>query len=177
MTILPDTSEFRRIFLIGFMGCGKTFWGNKWAETSGFQFYDIDNIVEDEQEKTIAQIFADDGEDHFRDLETEALRSFVDKQNVIVATGGGTACYNDNITWMNENGTCIYLKSSPEIIFKRLTSETEKRPLIKHLQNEELLFYIIEKIKEREFFYKQAKIILDVDDLPENYLPEFLKFS
>jgi len=131
--------------------------------------------VEAGQEKTIAEIFAAEGEDHFRNLETDALRNFGDQQNVIVAAGGGTPCFNDNITWMNKNGTCIYLKSSPGKIFRRLTSETEKRPLIKHLQNEELLFYIKEKIKEREFFYNQAEIILDVDDLPEDYVPDVLK--
>lgn len=173
--IYLDTTEFRRVFLIGFMGSGKTYWGNKWAERSALSFFDIDAIVEAGQEKTIAEIFAQDGEDHFRNLETDALKNFSSQQNVIVATGGGTPCFNDNITWMNENGTCIYLQSSPEKIFERLTSETEKRPMIKHLQNGELLFYITEKIKEREPFYKQAEIILDVDDLPENYIPDVLK--
>jgi shikimate kinase len=173
--IFLDTTEFRRIFLVGFMGSGKTYWGRKWAHSSGLHFFDIDDIVENEQEKTIAEIFAEKGEDHFRNLETDALRTFGNQQNVIVATGGGTPCFNDNITWMNENGTCIYLQSSPEKIFQRLISETEKRPLIKHLQNEELLFYIKEKIKERESFYNRAEIILPVDDLPEDYIPDILK--
>jgi shikimate kinase len=75
---------------------------------------------------------------------------------------------------MNENGTCVYLKSTPTNILKRLVSEKEKRPLIKNLQGDELLFYLTEKIKEREIFYTQAKIILNVDDLHQNYLPEFL---
>lgn len=157
------------------MGSGKTYWGNAWSQQSGLPFFDIDDIVENEQEKTIAQIFAEDGEDHFRNLETTVLRSFTDREDVIIATGGGTACYNDNITWMNENGTSVYLKSSPQKILNRLTSETEKRPLIKDLSSEELLFYITEKIKEREPFYNDAKIILGVDDLESNYLPEFLK--
>ncbi len=164
-----------KIFLIGFMGSGKTYWGNLWSQKSGLKFFDIDDMVEETQEKTIAEIFAQDGEDHFRDLETTALRSFADKENAIVASGGGTPCYNDNITWMNENGTSIYLQSSPENILKRLISETEKRPLIKDLSQEELLFYIREKIKEREFFYNEAKIILPVDELNSNYLPDFLK--
>ena len=169
-----ETSAYLPIFLIGFMGCGKTYWGKKWAEHSGLDFFDIDEIVENEQEKSIAEIFAEDGEDHFRDMETNALRTFTGKDKVIVASGGGTPCFNDNISWMNENGTAVYLRSSPENILKRLVSEKEKRPLIKHLQDEELLFYIKEKIKEREPFYNQAKIILNVDDLPENYIPESL---
>ncbi len=163
------------IFLIGFMGCGKTFFGNKWAELSGLQFFDIDEMIEAEQGKTAAEIFAENGEDYFRDLETMALKSFTDKGKMIVATGGGTPCYNDNIGLMNEYGKTIYLSSDPKKIFERLVNETDKRPLIKHLQGEELLFYITEKIKEREFFYQQANIILNVDELPENFIPEILK--
>lgn len=163
-------------FLIGFMGSGKNYWGKKWADISGYEFLDIDEIVEQQQEKTIAEIFAEDGEDHFRSVETNILRSIGKKTHTIVATGGGTPCFNDNISWMNEIGTSVYLQSSPENILKRLTREKEKRPLIKNLQDEELLFYIIEKVKEREAFYHQAKIILDVDSLPSNYFPEFLKF-
>lgn len=168
------TSEYQRIFLAGFMGSGKTYWGKKWADASGFQFVDVDEIVEQEQGKTIANIFAQDGEEHFRNLETNVLRRLNNRNNIIVATGGGTPCFNDNISWMNENGTSVYLQSSAENILKRLISEKEKRPLIKNLQDEELLFYITEKIKEREPFYKQAEIILNVDNLAHNYFPEFL---
>lgn len=161
-------------FLIGFMGSGKTYWGKKWADISGLDFVDLDEIVEREQDKTIAEIFANDGEEHFRNLETIALKKITAKENVIIACGGGTPCFNDNISWMNENGTTVYLQSSPENILKRLEGEKEKRPLIKNQKEEELLFYITQKIKEREAFYNQAKIILDVDDLPGNYLPGFL---
>ncbi|MBA2250451.1 MAG: shikimate kinase [Chitinophagaceae bacterium] len=161
------------IFLIGFMGCGKTYWGKKWADHSGLTFVDLDEIVEAQQDRTAAQIFAEDGEDHFRDLETAALKSF--SGNNIIATGGGTPCYNDNINWMNNHGTAIYLLSSPQNIFSRLVNETKKRPLIQHLQGEELLFYITEKIKEREFFYRQAGLILNVDDFAEDYIPAIIK--
>ncbi len=120
-----------KIFLTGFMGSGKSYWGQKWSQVSGIPFFDIDAIVEKEQDKTITEIFAEDGEDHFRNLETTALRKFADNENAIVSSGGGTPCYNDNITWMNENGISIYLESASEKILYRLTSETEKRPLIK----------------------------------------------
>ena len=171
---MHQTSAYQKIFLTGFMGSGKTYWGNKWAELSGFKFIDIDEIVEQEEGKTITKIFAEDGEDHFRNLETNILKSLSNKNNIIVATGGGTPCFNDNISWMNENGTCVYLQSSSENILKRLISEKEKRPLIKNLKDGELLFYITEKIKEREHFYNQAKIILNVDHLTQDYIPEFL---
>jgi len=168
------TSAYLRIFLVGFMGSGKTFWGQSWSEKSGLDFYDIDEMVEFNESKSIASIFAEDGEDHFRNLETSELRNLLNKNNFIAATGGGTPCFNDNISWMNENGISVYLQSSPENILKRLVTEKEKRPLIKNLQDGELLFYITEKIKEREAFYKQAKIVLNVDDLPADYFPEFL---
>lgn len=168
------TSAYLRIFLVGFMGSGKTFWGRSWSEKSSLDFYDIDEMVEFNESKPIATIFAEDGEEHFRNLETSELRNLLNNNNFIAATGGGTPCFNDNISWMNENGTPVYLRSSPQNILKRLVSEKQKRPLIKNLQDEELLFYITEKIKEREAYYNRAKIILDVDYLPRNYFPEFL---
>ncbi|MEP6616710.1 MAG: shikimate kinase, partial [Ginsengibacter sp.] len=126
------------------------------------------------QGKSAAEIFAQDGEDHFRDLETEMLRSFAGKKNMIIATGGGTPCFNDNISWMNNKGISIYLRSAAEKIFERLVKEKEKRPLVKHLKDEELLFYITEKIRERDFFYNQAKLVIDVDGLNKNYIPDLL---
>ena len=163
-----------KIFLIGFMGSGKTYWGKLWAEKSGLAFVDLDEIVEGDKGKSAAEIFAKDGEAHFRELESMALKTFTHKDNIIIACGGGTPCFNDNISWMNKTGSSVYLKSSPENILKRLITETEKRPLIKNLQGNELLFYISEKIKEREFFYQQAKFVLEVDTLTPNYLPGFL---
>ncbi len=168
------TSAYLQIFLIGFMGSGKTYWGNKWANRAGLQFFDIDKIIEDEQTNIIAKIFEVDGEEHFRNLETEALKNLKHKTDIIVACGGGTPCFNDNINWMNNNGISVYLQSSANNILQRLLSEKETRPLIKNLQEEEMLFYITEKIKEREFFYRQATLTLQVDDLPPDYLPDFI---
>jgi shikimate kinase len=162
------------IFLIGFMGSGKTFWGKKWAKLSGLPFFDIDEMIERDEGRSATTIFAEDGESYFRNLETDALRSFAGKKQMIIATGGGTPCFNDNITWMNSQGITTYLKSAPSKIFKRLVTEKETRPLVKHLKDEELLFYITEKIKERDFFYNKAKVVLDVDNLSENYVPDFL---
>jgi len=173
-TQLPGDKSDGLFFLMGFMGSGKTYWGTRWAKSSGLHFFDIDEMIERAEGKTASDIFAQQGEEYFRDLETEVLRSFEGQQNAIIATGGGTPCFNDNISWMNKQGTTIYLRSSPEKIFERLRREKQKRPLVKHLKDEELLFYITEKIKERDFFYNQTKIILDVDRLSENYIPDFL---
>jgi shikimate kinase len=161
------------IYLIGFMGSGKSYWGKKWADAVKAEFVDLDLLVE-AMHGPIGDIFAEKGETYFRDLETDFLRELSGKKNCIVATGGGTPCFNDNITWMNENGRSVYLRSSPGHIMDRLWLERKKRPLIKNLNDEELLYYIIEKIRERESFYNQASVIIDVDDLPENFIPGFL---
>jgi shikimate kinase len=112
-----STSAYHPIFLIGYSGVGKTYWGKLWSELSGLTFYDLDDMVEEQNEKTISEIFASDGEEHFRNLETAALRTFVNSKNVIVATGGGTPCFNNNISWMNKNGLftiigCKYFKKT-----------------------------------------------------------------
>lgn len=158
------------IFLTGFMGSGKTYWGKKWAQGLGREFIDLDDLLEKEERQTIAEIFAGKGEAYFRRLETDTLRRLGKRNDLLIATGGGTPCFDDNISWMNNNGTTVYLRSSPANIAARLVIEKEKRPLLKNLNDNELLFYITEKIKERELFYNQAKIILDVDDLPEDHI-------
>lgn len=163
-------SSGANIFLLGFMGSGKTYWGKIWAKQMGLTFYDLDEVIEAGQGKTIAQIFEKDGEEHFRGIETIALQSFAEKKDCIIACGGGTACFNDNMQWMNNNGTTIYLSALPQYIFNSVAAEKDKRPLIKKINEAELLFFIEQKLKEREPFYKQAKFILPVDELDENSL-------
>jgi shikimate kinase len=156
-----------KIFLIGFMGSGKTHWGSIWAAKSGLPFFDMDNMIEKTENKTIAQIFELHGETYFRQLETKVLHTFAAQDNCIIACGGGTPCFNNNMQWMNKNGTTIYLKATAEEITARLTNEQEKRPLIKNLNGKELLSFIKTKINEREKFYVTAKIILPVAEINE----------
>jgi shikimate kinase len=158
------------IFLIGFMGSGKTYWGKIWAAKNGLHFYDLDEMIEAREGKTIAAIFEKDGEDYFRKLETVYLKSFSEKGNCIIACGGGAACFNDNMQWMNDNGTTVYLSARPQYILSRVKEEKDKRPLINKLNEAELLFFIEQKLKEREPFYNQAKIILPVAELNEDSL-------
>jgi shikimate kinase len=163
-----------KIFLIGFMGSGKTFWGRVWAQKCNLDFFDLDEVIELEQKKSIASIFKEKGEVFFRDIETAALKTFSVKDNCIIACGGGTACFNDNIQWMNEQGKTVYLSASPQYIFDRVMDEQKKRPLLNKLNKAELLFFIEQKLKERESFYQQAKFILPVDELTDDFIPEFL---
>ena len=158
------------VFLIGFMGSGKTYWGNIWAKQSGLAFYDLDEVIEKKEGKTISAIFEKEGEDHFRKMEAIALRTFAETDNCVIACGGGTACFNDNMQWMNANGKTIYLLATPQYIFDRVLDDKEKRPLIKKHNEAELVFFIEQKLKEREPFYNQAQIILPVTELNEESL-------
>jgi shikimate kinase len=175
MTNASGNSPFRglggtKIFLIGFMGSGKTYWGKKWAQQNELAFHDLDEIIEKEQGKTIAFIFEKEGEAYFRKLETNALQILSKTENCIIACGGGTPCFNDNINWMNEQGRTVYLSAAPQYLFNRIREEKDKRPLISKYNEAELLFFIEQKLKEREPFYKQASVILPVDALDENSL-------
>lgn len=178
MANASDNSPFGglagKIFLIGFMGTGKTYWGKKWSQKYYLDFYDLDEVIEEQEGKTISTMFEEDGEDHFRKIEATALRIFSEKDNCIVACGGGAACFNDNMAWMNENGTTIYLAATAKYIYDRVIKEKEKRPLISKLNQAALLSFIEQKLKEREPYYKQAKIVLPVEELSDNFVPGFL---
>ena len=165
-----------RIFLIGFMGSGKTYWGRIWAQKNQLTFYDLDEQIEKTMGETVANIFEKKGEDNFREMERYVLRKFDVKNNFLMACGGGTPCFFENLQWMNEQGTTIYLRASPSEILEKIMNETEERPLLKKLNSNELLFFIEQKLKEREPFYKQAKYILDANALTVTSLSEFIKY-
>lgn len=163
-----EQSSGNNIFLIGFMGSGKTHWGKIWAAANNFSFIDLDELIENAEGKTVAEIFEQHSEEYFRLLETKMLRRLINKQNTIIACGGGTPCFHDNMQWMNDQGTTVYISSTPNDILKRVLTEQDKRPLLKKLNQAELLFFIEQKLKEREPFYTQAKIILDDASIDEN---------
>ena len=159
---------FGSIFLIGFMGSGKTYWGKIWAQKKGFDFYDLDEIIEQSEKKSIAEIFEKAGEEYFRKIETVALHQFSKIENAVISCGGGAACFNDNMAWMNEHGITVYLTATPQYILARVKEEKDKRPLINKLNEAELLFFVEQKLKERESFYNQAKIILPVANVNDD---------
>ncbi|MDO8366495.1 MAG: shikimate kinase [Saprospiraceae bacterium] len=148
------------LFLIGFMGCGKTHWGRLLAKKTGLPFLDLDDWISQKSGESIAQIFAEKGEHGFRVLERDALQALEDLPRSIIATGGGTPCFFDNLDWMNEIGTTVYLKTSPTLLAERLHQEKEFRPLLAEVQDHDLQDFIAQKLEEREHFYLQAKVIL-----------------
>lgn len=165
-----------RIFLVGFMGSGKTHWGKLWSSQHNLSFIDLDDLIEEQQGKTIRSIFEEKGEEYFRKIESEVLHSLKNKENIIVASGGGTPCFHNNIKWMNENGTTVYLKATPAQLAQRLIKEKQKRPVIMNTSDDKLEEFIAGKLKDRESFYEQAELILEeakatVQTFAEKILP------
>lgn len=146
-----------KIFLIGMMGVGKSYWSQLLAPKLQCKVYDLDTVIVESAGMTIAEMFEQKGEKYFRDLEAEILRDFSQKDNFILATGGGTPCFNDNMDWMNENGTTIWIDESPAVLAERLAPEKSHRPLLSQLSDAELLQFLTAKITERAPFYGKAQ--------------------
>jgi len=153
--------EKRKIYIIGFMGSGKSTAGRKLAASLGWSFIDLDRRIEETAGKTIPQIFAQDGEDHFRKIEAEVLRSLGQDKKIVVSTGGGTPCYGDNMDYMLKTGVTVYLKMTPDQLAKRLLGTSDERPLLKNIPDDRLPGFIEEKLAFREQWYGKANITVD----------------
>lgn len=154
-----------KIFLVGFMGCGKSTMGRKLAAKLGYEFIDLDHLLEMEIGIPIGSYFAAHGEETFRKLESKILQEFSYPANSVVATGGGTPCYFDNMDWMNSQGTTIYIEMPPVALAKRLEKGKDKRPLIKDLSEAQLISFIEAKLSERAGFYQRAAHTVNGIDL------------
>lgn len=154
------------IFLIGFMGSGKSTFGRKLAKRLGYDFVDTDKRITEQYGMSINEIFERLGEKAFREGETRLLKELALKRNLVVSTGGGLPCHGDNMATINRHGLSVYLKCEPEDLYRRLLTRKEKRPLIRDLSDAELRSYIVKKLAERESFYMQARHVVrgpDVD--------------
>ena len=165
------------IYIIGFMGSGKTTAGKKLASLLGWSFIDLDKRIEEYAGKTIPEIFSQSGEDYFRIIETQLLRNLKMCTKTVISTGGGTPCYIDNMDYMIETGLTIYLKLTPAELKSRLSQSKGERPLIKDLDQEELTSFIKEKLAVREKWYERSDITMDGIDLDANLLLSHVKSS
>ncbi len=155
------------------MGCGKSTLGKKLAAKLGYDFIDLDHVLENEVGSNIGEFFAANGEDAFRKLESKLLKEHNYPANCIVATGGGAPCYFDNMDWMNENGITMYVELPPVALARRLEKGKEKRPLIKDMDHEQLIDFIESKLAERDLFYKRAFLSIDgINVTPDKALAE-----
>ncbi len=152
-----------RIILIGYMGAGKTTLGKALAQNTGMRFVDLDWYIEERWHKTIADIFAESGEEGFRDIERRMLHEVAEFEDVIISCGGGTPCFFDNMDYLNQQGETIYLKARPEVLRAHLLMGKSVRPLIQGKSPEELVDFIKEALVKRGPFYERAKHILELE--------------
>ena len=155
------------IFLIGYMGCGKTTLGEELAKQMGLHYIDLDDYIEDRQGMTITEIFDEMGEGHFRELEADALRDVAAMTDVIVGCGGGTPCHGDNMALMNRSGVTVWLTTSPERITARLLlpDQKAKRPKVANLPDEAVLSLVEKELEARTPYYAQAQLQFDSTDI------------
>ena len=158
------------IFLIGFMGSGKSHEGDLLAAHLGLSFIDLDVWIEEQQRRTISEIFRTEGEHSFSNIETAVLKQAAQhllsqavsaKYAGIISTGGGTPCFHDNMDWMNAHGITVWLNTSVAVIAKRLSMEKSKRPLIANLNDDELHLFIEKKLAERYPYYSKSTLTID----------------
>ena len=153
----------KRIFLIGYMGAGKTTLGKDLATLMGLSFIDLDYYIEERYCRTVSRIFAEKGEDGFRDVEKRMLHEVAMFEDVLISTGGGTPCFFDNMAFMNEAGTTVYLKVSVKELTARLEISRTTRPVLKNRSGDELMAFVAESLEKREPFYMQALVVFDAE--------------
>lgn len=155
-----------KIFLIGFMGCGKTHWGRQLGQKLQIPFFDLDEKIVEQEGRSVSQIFEEEGEEYFRMLEKEILYMLTDgHETFVMATGGGTPCFYNNIDYLKQKGTVVWLNCPVECLYQRLIKEKEQRPLLRRIPDAELKSYIVRKFSNRKIFYQQAGVIIQEDIL------------
>ena len=165
-----------RIFLIGFMGSGKTTLGKQLSEKLGLPFIDLDERIETAAGMKINDIFSKKGEEFFRKLEAVRLREVIEEEeNMILACGGGTPCYYDNITFINATGTSIWLNTPKEVMADRLLKEAGHRPLVNGLSAEKLTEFIEDRLEQRLAYYSQATLTVDPSSISIDSLVQQIK--
>lgn len=157
----------RRIIFIGYMGSGKTTVGKALSKALDIPFYDLDWYIETRRRKKISEIFAEHGEEGFRQIEYNMLHEVAEFEDVIISCGGGTPCFFDNIDYLNRQGDVVWLKATPEVLYQHLLMSKGDRPLLKGKSPEELITFIREQLSVREPFYQKAKYTLDVSLLDQ----------
>ncbi len=144
------------------MGVGKTTLGKKLAKQLHYSYLDLDKEIEKAEGKSITTIFEQKGEDYFRKIEQVVLHQTAARNHLVIATGGGTACYYNNIEWMNEHGKTVYLKATTAFILSRVGPFSDKRPLLKGKSQDELAIFIGDLLQNRSPYYNKARLVVDM---------------
>ena len=154
-----------RIFLTGYMGAGKTTLGKAFARQLKLEFIDLDWYIEERFHKTIPQLFAERGEDGFRQLERNMLHEAGEFEDVVISVGGGTPCFFDNMEYMNRQGMTVFLDVNADVLFRRLRVATQQRPILQGKTEEELRGFIDKALESRLPHYRKAKYTFDGSQL------------
>ncbi len=153
-----------KIYLIGLTGAGKSTIGRLLAKKLSYSFVDLDERIAYQTNRTIADIFEKDGEDSFRELENKFLKDVSSKEDIVIATGGGTPCYLDGLKFIKENGISVFLFAPIDIITERLyVADNTYRPLLKNKSKEELNDYLSQRFTDRLPFYSNADMMFDTN--------------
>ena len=150
-----------KYFLVGFMGSGKSFVGEQLSKHLQLKFVDLDHHIERSENYSITDIFEKNGEKYFRKLEFKYFKEIIKHNNIIISTGGGTVAHDDIMNLINRNGTSFYLQCKTNIIFERIKESKNIRPLLKKLNDYQILNFIEKKISERKFYYEQSDYIVN----------------
>ncbi len=164
-----------RIFLIGFMGSGKSTIGARLARKIGYHHVDMDHLIEETAYMSVPGIFSEHGEAVFRKWEQDILGELCQRENIVVSTGGGAPCHNNLIDVMNQHGATVYIQLDPKLLQERLLRSKTERPLIKGKSPAQLQEYIREKLDEREPFYLKAQYVVNGASLKTDELAGLLK--
>ncbi len=150
----------KHIILVGYMGSGKSTIGRMLSEQLDSNFIDSDSAIEAQTGKSIREIFAEKGEDHFRDLERTFCESLADLKPSVIATGGGVPCFQNNMDLLKAHGVVVYVNASLQTLARRLKEERAIRPLVAELDDNAIFPFVEEQLTWRKEFYKQAHVFL-----------------
>ena len=165
-----------KLFLVGYMGCGKSTLGRKIAKATGYTFVDMDSTIESREGASVADIFHYEGEEYFRKAERALLEELAQKEeDMIVSTGGGTPVWRDNVEFMNVAGHTVYLRRTAEQIASRLSPHgRQKRPKLRGLTDEELVAFMTKNMAEREPYYAKASVVIDCEKCSDAEIIEMI---
>ena len=164
-----------RIYIVGYMGAGKTTAAKRIANRLGWEVADTDALFEEKYKISVDDFFQKYDEPLYRKLESQVLKSTETMEHTIISTGGGTACYFDNMEWMNQHGLTVFMRISPKAAVERVLHSRHKRPLARGKSETDLMEFVSQHYAARLPFYEQAKITVKSEDFDLDGFMEMIK--